>query len=342
MAVSIDGAAADGDDASNGPTRPGRRRPPPRATRRWARRGPGRRPPPRCRLAGSARRSGRGGRWPPRRVGDEQHPAGVELPEVVADLGRGAGAELQRGCAVREDCLGHGTNLPSGHRASAWRDHVEDVGTAPRSMSGDRHPGDRVGGAADLEDPGLARRRTVAAKTRCTPWKSSRRPDGAVPSKWRGADVEQLTRPCSRGRDSSWTSRTSAARGSSPWSMPPPGSVQEPGWGPRSELRVSSTSGRRRDETRAYAATRCSWKGWCSRERLGGPGRPPGPSRRARRPAGARPPPPWSRRPRRRAAPGSRPAPSRRRRSAARGVGAAARGARCALVVRSRRAPSRR
>ena len=44
-------------------------------------------------------------------------------------------------------------------------------------------------------------------------------------------------------------------RGDSPWSMPPPGSVHEPGCAPRPEIRVSSTASSRRIS--AYAATRC-------------------------------------------------------------------------------------
>ena len=58
---------------------------------------------------------------------------------------------------------------------------------------------------------------------------------------------------------SSRTSRARPARGDSPWSMPPPGSVHCPVWKPRGEIRVSSTCSSRR--TSAYAATRCTRAG---------------------------------------------------------------------------------
>ena len=112
---------------------------------------------------------------------------------------------------------------------------------------------------------------TVASKTTCSAWKSSRRPDGAVPSKWVDADVQHLTRRAVEpGLLADLADQRVAAR-SSPWSMPPPGRVHQPGCGPRAELRVSSTSGPAAPSrtTRAYAATRCSWNGPVLGEHLG-------------------------------------------------------------------------
>ncbi len=92
---------------------------------------------------------------------------------------------------------------------------------------------------------GSASAATVARKSRWTPWKSSKRPDGATPPKCRSwtssrSPTWQSTPHSSR------TSRASPSRGDSPWSRPPPGRVQEPEWKPRSEIRVSSTSSPRR------------------------------------------------------------------------------------------------
>ena len=58
---------------------------------------------------------------------------------------------------------------------------------------------------------------------------------------------------------SSSTSRATAAAGDSPWSIPPPGRVQLPGWGPRRSC--GSAARRRRGSTSAYAASRCSVTG---------------------------------------------------------------------------------
>ena len=79
---------------------------------------------------------------------------------------------------------------------------------------------------------GSASSGTVAAKTRCTPWKSSCRPVGAVPSKWSSCTASSSPTAHSTPH-SSRTSRTTATRGDSPWSIPPPGSVHAPGWAPR-------------------------------------------------------------------------------------------------------------
>ena len=100
---------------------------------------------------------------------------------------------------------------------------------------------------------------TVAANTRCTPWKSSSRPCGAVPVKCSSCTPRSSPTIAVRP-DSSATSRAAAAAGRSPWSTPPPGRLQLPGCGPRAELRVSRIESSRR--TRAYAANRCRIAGW--------------------------------------------------------------------------------
>ena len=73
---------------------------------------------------------------------------------------------------------------PLRRRGERCTDDVEDR-SLPRLDLTDAHPRDSVGGAAGLHDPGLGRLPARSArKTRWTPWKSSWRPDGAMPSKW--------------------------------------------------------------------------------------------------------------------------------------------------------------
>ena len=159
-------------------------------------------------------------------VGDEQHPAGAERREVVADLGGRAGAELERGRGVGEDRLAHRTTYasrPAPRPATSRRSVVVE--------HGDRHPGDRVGGAVAPRRAGLAVLDHGRVEDQRAPSGSPRaaRRCGAARSARRGP---RATRPTVQSTPALLAhladQRLPAC---SPWSTPPPGSVHQPGWG---------------------------------------------------------------------------------------------------------------
>ena len=73
----------------------------------------------------------------------------------------------------------HGATFAPGRQRRA--DQVAHLAVLAQIRHG--HPLGGVGRAAGLDDPRLAVGSTSASKTICSAWKSSRRPDGAVPSK---------------------------------------------------------------------------------------------------------------------------------------------------------------
>ena len=280
-------------------------------------------------------------------VGDEQHPAGAERRQVVAHLGGRAGAELERRGGVGEDGLAH-AGEPT-RRGAAQRGADHGLRTAASARAPEARPSAGTQAAASVVPSTSTTRGSLVGHL-------------GVEDDLEGVEVLAAARtaPCPR---SAWsvTSRTSPgrarparspraprgprpARGSSPWSMPPPGSVHSPGCGPRARVAgqqhlVAVAPSR---TASAYAATRCSWNGRCSASTSVTRPTTGTDAVEDRRRAASRRPPSSSRRPRRRAARGCRPAPSRRRRSAARARRPAGPAARCCAGGRSRRARSRR
>ena len=248
-----------------------------RRRRRWRRRSGGSRGSPRAaptgrcpRSAGRGRRAARPpcsrprtpprprgpGRPPAARRGRCRHRAASTSPVWWAragDAGSAGSRSSPRGSRRTPRSAAAGT---AGGRP-APRGPGATTGTVPSRTVGHRHPGRLHRGAVHLDDarlrarrPAPSRRRRSAARGRRT-----RAPPPAHPGQVGGVDVRGRRRPRRPARSPRATSRTTASRGCSPWSRPPPGSVHS------SPRRCAAPAGRagsaRRRRITAYAATRC-------------------------------------------------------------------------------------